>query len=100
MLAPKKYARDCNALLGNLLGEMNSIDNILDCSEEPSWLMWDPLEGSDYESKRDILFQFESNLPCTNVYFGRFGDYGSDNWDLFEEGFNVRQIAEAIWEKY
>jgi hypothetical protein len=96
ILSPKKYAHDCNALLGNLLGETNSIDNILECSVEA----WYPIEGSDYESKRDALFQFESNLLCTNAYFGRFGDYGSDSWDLFEESFNVRAMAAAIWEKY
>lgn len=107
--SPKKYVDDCNFLLDLLLGERNSIDNILEPLEEeddgmPPLLGWGnerQVEGSNYLSKKAALFEFENQLARTNIYVGRFGHVGKDAEDLdelFGDWRSVEEFAKRLWE--
>jgi len=94
MQSPKKYARDCNTLIDNLLyNTTDSIHNVIDSD----YNLGDVLNG--YESKRNLLFCFETQLVKRNVYFGRFGNRGGKNLEsLFSEWFHAPSIANEIWD--
>lgn len=93
MQSPKKYARDCHALLGPLLHVENAMDTIIDCCNAQVSTV---VPGSDYWSKRAILFHFERQLARSDCFHGRFGDYWMPPQTrlLFEENFNVVRVAE------
>jgi hypothetical protein len=107
-------------LLKSLLGETNCIDNILErvgfCKEEVEQLPslsfeWKyaqeqqqqqqhVIEGSDYQSKKGALFQFEKQLARVNVYVGRFGEISKDVEDadeLFGEWKSGKKFANRLW---
>ena len=97
-LSPKQYAHNCNTLIANLLGNTkDSIDNIID--HDARYISFNYYVGSDYESKKDLLFHFEKQLLREDYYFGRFGVHRSNmGYTLFSDFFNVREAVTEIWE--
>lgn len=95
LLFPQKYARDCKMLLDPLMSRKYEIDYIIDYDRR--YVSMHEYVGSDYKSKRDLLFGFESELANDTSFHGRFGDeYMPDLTDrLFEDVFKVVQVAEA-----
>lgn len=107
LLHPRQYARDCNALLENFLHcPKNSIDNILDrspASTSTSSSLFASnsnrmIRGSDYTSKKSVLFRAESQFPRVNMYMGRFGSMGEHYSDeyLFSEWFHPKDVATRL----
>jgi len=105
MLDPRKYARDCYFLVRDMLdgsGEcpFNCIfeHNSTAGSSNKSTIPKDAPAESNYQSKRDLLFQFEKQLPRTDAFIGRFGDHDTNTAALFSETFDIHKAACKILE--
>jgi len=96
MQYPEKYAEDCLLLFGDLL---HTNDLFLD---RDAGYVRDVSAESDYESKRDILFQFEKQLPRADCFFGRYENEESssdiENTLFFSTQAQLDNIAAAILE--
>jgi hypothetical protein len=96
LLFPKQYARDCKVLLDPLVVCENELDYILDYNGR--YCSKNNYIGSDYQSKRHVIWEFEEQMQVSGKFFGRFGDAELPEMThfLFENMFQVVKMAEAI----
>jgi len=91
---PEKYAEDCLLLFGDLL---HTADLFLD--RDADYVNSD-VAGSDYETKRAVLFQFEKQRPRADCFFGRYENEESssdiENMLFFSAQTELDDIAAAI----
>lgn len=86
----EKYTADFQMLIGDLL---NDPSTIITEHGDTEFLFSD----LHYRRKRDILFEFENQLPPRDFFFGRFGGRLNQKHKLLlEAAFDIHNIAEAI----
>jgi hypothetical protein len=83
-------------LLDPLVVCENELDYILDYNGR--YCSKNNYIGSDYQSKRHVIWKFEEQMQVSGKFFGRFGDAELPEMThfLFENMFQVVKMAEAI----
>jgi hypothetical protein len=88
MLSPRKYSRDCMKVIGDIN------------DHEAGYQSPNRHAGSDYVSKRDLLFRFErEHFPEVDFFQGRLGNSDGDGTPrkmLFGRSLNHMALASEI----
>jgi len=97
MTVPQKYVLDCHYLIGDYVSNSMSLTIAGIINHDPGYVSTNAHAGSDYASKKALIFSFENQLPSKDYFGGRLG-FGGDASMLFSEKFNLRRVAAEIWE--